>query len=315
MPISAEFSVEGSSAVQEHVVAYGATVDFVLLSLGSANSISWSIIGTSKSTQAALTITPAGAPSGTTASCVMPSDPGDGLGRSFVVKCTVSDGTNTATAYRVFGALNSAGKLPVAANEQNYRNATHGYVDVFNAALNAVGGAAGGTTQLLYNNAGVIDGASGITIIDSETGLKATHFDGSGTVAANGVVRGANNVGIAVGRKAAGGDVLLGYISDANAMFFGRPTGPFVEPADAAFYVATSGTFFFRVNGDSGNELSISATTIDCFDNTLANVGDFDHDGANVGFYGTTPIAKQTGVAVSAAGVHAALVNLGLIAA
>lgn len=32
-----------------------------------------------------------------------------------------------------------------------------------------------------------------------------------------------------------------------------------------------------------------------------------------VGFYGTTPIAKQTSVAVSAAGIHAALVNLGLI--
>lgn len=35
---------------------------------------------------------------------------------------------------------------------------------------------------------------------------------------------------------------------------------------------------------------------------------------AKVGFYGATPIVKQTGVAVSAAGVHAALVNLGLIA-
>ena len=34
-----------------------------------------------------------------------------------------------------------------------------------------------------------------------------------------------------------------------------------------------------------------------------------------IGFYGTTPIVKQTGVAVSAAGVHAALVNLGLISA
>jgi hypothetical protein len=33
------------------------------------------------------------------------------------------------------------------------------------------------------------------------------------------------------------------------------------------------------------------------------------------GFYGTTPIAKQTGVAVTAAGIHAALVNLGLISA
>lgn len=34
-----------------------------------------------------------------------------------------------------------------------------------------------------------------------------------------------------------------------------------------------------------------------------------------IGFYGTAAIAKQTGVAVSAAGIHAALVNLGLISA
>lgn len=37
--------------------------------------------------------------------------------------------------------------------------------------------------------------------------------------------------------------------------------------------------------------------------------------GSKIGFYTTTPIVKQTGVAVSAAGVHAALVALGLIAA
>lgn len=43
--------------------------------------------------------------------------------------------------------------------------------------------------------------------------------------------------------------------------------------------------------------------------------GALNHDGTTVGFYNTTPIAKQTGVAVSAAGVHAALVALGLIAA
>jgi hypothetical protein len=43
--------------------------------------------------------------------------------------------------------------------------------------------------------------------------------------------------------------------------------------------------------------------------------GALDHDGSTVGFYGTTPIVKQTGVAVSSAGIHAALVNLGLIGA
>lgn len=34
-----------------------------------------------------------------------------------------------------------------------------------------------------------------------------------------------------------------------------------------------------------------------------------------LGFFGTAPVAKPTGVAVSAAGVHAALVSLGLIGA
>jgi hypothetical protein len=43
--------------------------------------------------------------------------------------------------------------------------------------------------------------------------------------------------------------------------------------------------------------------------------GALNHDGSTVGFYGTAPVAQQTGVAVSAAGVHAALVALGLITA
>ncbi len=41
--------------------------------------------------------------------------------------------------------------------------------------------------------------------------------------------------------------------------------------------------------------------------------GALNHDGSTVGFYGTTPTAQQTGVAVSAAAIHAALVTLGLI--
>lgn len=43
--------------------------------------------------------------------------------------------------------------------------------------------------------------------------------------------------------------------------------------------------------------------------------GALNHDGTTVGFYNTTPIAKQTGVAVTIAAVHAALVALGLIGA
>ena len=45
---------------------------------------------------------------------------------------------------------------------------------------------------------------------------------------------------------------------------------------------------------------------------TVTGSGDVSISG-DVGFYNTAPVAKQTGVAVSAAGIHAALVNLGLI--
>jgi hypothetical protein len=48
---------------------------------------------------------------------------------------------------------------------------------------------------------------------------------------------------------------------------------------------------------------------------SLAITQDLAHRGSKAGFYNTAPIAKQTGVAVTAAGIHAALVALGLIAA
>lgn len=43
--------------------------------------------------------------------------------------------------------------------------------------------------------------------------------------------------------------------------------------------------------------------------------GMLEHTGTTAGFYSTSPIAKPTGVAVTAAGIHAALVALGLIGA
>jgi hypothetical protein len=48
---------------------------------------------------------------------------------------------------------------------------------------------------------------------------------------------------------------------------------------------------------------------------SLAVTQDFAHRGSKAGFFNTAPQNKPTGVAVSAAGIHAALVTLGLIAA
>ena len=55
--------------------------------------------------------------------------------------------------------------------------------------------------------------------------------------------------------------------------------------------------------------LNVVAGALECAE--FANVG----AAAAVGFYGTAAIVRQTGVAVSAAGIHAALVNLGLFTA
>lgn len=66
----------------------------------------------------------------------------------------------------------------------------------------------------------------------------------------------------------------------------------------------TNGADALAIDGATQRVRATAALEID---------GALDHDGTTVGFYGTAPVAKQTGVAVSAAGVHAALVNLGLI--
>ena len=64
-----------------------------------------------------------------------------------------------------------------------------------------------------------------------------------------------------------------------------------------AIRIATYGT-----NGASGTAIGTLTTRIEC------NV-------TGIGFFGASPVAKPTGVAVDAAGIHAALVSLGLIAA
>lgn len=70
-----------------------------------------------------------------------------------------------------------------------------------------------------------------------------------------------------------------------------------------------------RVDADTGigspgqDQMSFIAGALDCIN--IAEIG----AARQIGFYVTAPISLQIGVAVSAAGVHAALVNLGLITA
>lgn len=94
-----------------------------------------------------------------------------------------------------------------------------------------------------------------------------------------------------------------------------------------ALRLANGGAIEARNVGDSGNiELMVlsagniisiggDGTGITLGSGILTVGGDLNHDGPNVGFYGTAPIAQQAGVAVTAAGIHAACVALGLFTA
>jgi hypothetical protein len=145
--LDANFSVEGSSAIQAHAVAYGATVDLAALSL-SYQTITWEIVSSSKSGSAAPAITPGGTPVGATASFTQVSDPGDGLGRSWVIKCTQTDAQGNADVrYRVVGTANANGKLPICADEGAYRDATHGWSQEFNELLATASGGSGFTVS------------------------------------------------------------------------------------------------------------------------------------------------------------------------
>jgi len=99
--------------------------------------------------------------------------------------------------------------------------------------------------------------------------------------------------------------------STQAGMLLSRPDGTNDWQVYRSGTAASSLFITDRINNRHQVIVSAGATAqaaLTTFDSAVKVIG-------NVGFYGATPVAKQTGVAVTAAGVHAALVNLGLIAA
>lgn len=74
----------------------------------------------------------------------------------------------------------------------------------------------------------------------------------------------------------------------------------------------------FTMTVDSAGGVTYDATgsgALHQFIDPVRLTDELAHQGATAGFYNATPVAQQTGVAVTAAAIHAALVNLGLITA
>jgi hypothetical protein len=201
---SASFAINGTTVPAAVAVAYGATVTLTLLSTTGVASITWRIAGSSAATLTNPTITPAGAPSGATASFTHVADPGGGVGASLLVECSVlgTDG-ETYVAYGIAGTANAVGVIPLSAGEKYARHATHGYLDVLNRlALSPLSG-------------GSITGDLAVSgTVTAGTGLVAT--TGGVTATAGNLTALAGNVAATLGSVAAGTTVTAGTTMTAG---------------------------------------------------------------------------------------------------
>ena len=78
-----------------------------------------------------------------------------------------------------------------------------------------------------------------------------------------------------------------------------------IEFYTAANHTTVTGTLAAEITG-------VGATSTFRTVGHLEIDGDLNHDGSKIGFFGKAPVQAQVGVAISSAGIHAALINLGL---
>lgn len=116
------------------------------------------------------------------------------------------------------------------------------------------------------------------------------------------------------------GDTLLSVIGDTTGVFEVAADGGIGANGDAAYSghtIKIGGNSILRADADS---TLLAAAVGSTFGVTIAASGAETgviqvKSGGKLGFFLATPVVKPTGVAVTAAGIHAALVTLGLIGA
>ncbi len=137
---SAEYTVDAAAVSGAMAVTAGASVALALASTTGVNSVVWSIDGNHAESAVNPTITPAGAPSGVTASFTMPA----GSGQAYLVKCVINGGRDASgnivsawTFTAIIGVVGGSGVVPFTVGETLERSTTHGYTEDLNAIANA----------------------------------------------------------------------------------------------------------------------------------------------------------------------------------
>jgi hypothetical protein len=102
-----------------------------------------------------------------------------------------------------------------------------------------------------------------------------------------------------------------GALTNQRALVIRCPTYAFV----GASTITNAATVYIDDAPQAGANATITNSYALWVNQGRVRLGGSLQVGGNVGFYGAAPVAQQTGVAVTAGAIHAALVNLGLITA
>jgi hypothetical protein len=219
--------------------------------------------------------------------CVTPTTV-NGTGTNISVNSGTSTGTRSA-GYILFQAGNAPG------------TGTGG--GIFLACGNSQAGRGGDFT---LNTVNAVTGATRAGNLSINSGFNSDAGPGGDVTitAGYGYTRGGRVIITAGdGNNTSGADVGGDIIISAGGAPSGADAGDITLNTGSASGAGSSGKFqVFIGSNTAASALSILPLSA-------------SSDDAKIGFFGATPVAKPTGVAVTAAAIHAALVSLGLIAA
>jgi hypothetical protein len=169
MTASANFTVNSLATPPEVAVSAGSTVTLALTSISGVRTVVWTIEGNSSHTLVNPVITPAGSPSGATATFVMPA----GTGQGYLVQCVVNGGNDDEGTYQsqltkraIIGVVDASGTVPFCAGETTERSATYGYTE----RLNAIAGVAGSSGIADHSVTFVKEQQIGVGLVGNDTG-------------------------------------------------------------------------------------------------------------------------------------------------
>jgi hypothetical protein len=169
MTASANFTVNSLATPPEVAVSAGSTVTLALTSISGVRTVVWTIEGNSSHTLVNPVITPAGSPSGATATFVMPA----GTGQGYLLQCVVNGGNDDEGTYQsqltkraIIGVVDASGTVPFCAGETTERSATYGYTE----RLNAIAGVAGSSGIADHSVTFIKEQQIGVGLVGNDTG-------------------------------------------------------------------------------------------------------------------------------------------------